>query len=504
MSNAGPPGCAGATPGLRARAGAGAWAGVSRRILLASGAGGAAVWLTRGATPARAEEPAGPLSARQVELMLKTLSAAPSHGFGREEFASADLAQRVSSGDPDARGELRAAILAYARAQHGQRLPASAFPAEWAVRPAPYDPAPELATAVAQDQLGAWLDGLPPAYEGYNGLRASLATYRVLAASHGWQTIPDGAPLSTGMDDPRVVAVRRRIVAETPDALDDDASSTFDAALVQAVIAFQHRYGLVPDGVVGPPTIAAMNATVGERILQIKANMERWRWLPRTLPPSRIQVNIAAAVMAVYQDDRPVLAMKAVAGRPDDATPMLQSTVESIVLNPPWHVPVSIADKEIWPKARHDKGYLARHAYTVRKADDGTMHIIQKAGPKSALGRFKFDFANPFGVYLHDTPVQAGFSHTSRLASHGCVRLEHPKALADLLLTGDQDWPPERVDHVVATDDTVRAPLPRPMPVFILYWTAFVDNAGQTEFRADGYDWDRKLLNLIAAQAQHA
>ena len=196
--------------------------------------------------------------------------------------------------------------------------------------------------------------------------------------------------------------------------------------------------------------------------------------------------------------------MKAVAGRPDDATPMLQSKIESVVLNPPWHVPESIATKEIWPKAHKDKGYLARHAYTVRKADDGVLHIIQKAGPKSALGRFKFDFSNPFGVYLHDTPVQSGFSHTSRLASHGCVRLEHPKALADLLLTGDPDWPPERVDQVVTTEDTIRAPLPKPMPLFILYWTAFVDNAGQMEFRNDGYDWDRKLLGLIAAQSQHA
>ena len=147
------------------------------------------------------------------------------------------------------------------------------------------------------------------------------------------------------------------------------------------------------------PTLAALNAPVGQRILQIEANMERWRWLPRQLPDTRVQVNIAAAVLAVYRDGAPVMAMKAVAGKPEDQTPMLHSNISSIVLNPPWHVPVSIAKKEIWPKAHADPAYLSRNQFHVI---DG--QLVQKAGPKSALGRFKFDFANSFGVYLHDHP----------------------------------------------------------------------------------------------------
>jgi L,D-transpeptidase YcbB len=123
--------------------------------------------------------------------------------------------------------------------------------------------------------------------------------------------------------------------------------------------------------------------------------------------------------------------------------------------------------------------------------------LIQKAGPKSALGRFKFDFPNNFGVYLHDTPAQSGFSKTSRLASHGCVRLEQPKLLTNLLLQGDSDWPPSRIDQIVATDDTQRVSLLEPIPVLILYWTAFADAGGVVQFRTDAYDWDRQLVNLL-------
>ena len=207
-----------------------------------------------------------------------------------------------------------------------------------------------------------------------------------------------------------------------------------------------------------------------------------------------MQVNIAAAVLAVYREGEPVMAMKAVAGKPEDQTPMLRSAISSIVLNPPWHVPDSIARKEIWPKAHKDKGYLARNQYQVI---DG--RLVQRAGPKSALGRFKFDFPNSFGVYLHDTPAQSGFGRASRLSSHGCVRLEQPKALATLLLDDNSNWPAERIDTVTPTEDTIRVPLSQTIPVYILYWTVFVDNSGQTQFRSDAYDWDQQLMDKLNA-----
>ncbi len=467
-----------------------------RRALLAGSAALTAAILTdRGVAHAAR----GGLTPEQVDTLVKALADATSHGFRKSEFMSPDLADAIKAEalqTPAAQAKLKTAILAYARAQRGQRLRPSDFLAEWSVRPASYDPGPEFNAALTSDSLKPWLDGLPPRYQGYQALRKSLVTYRAISTAHGWGTVPEAdTPLTVGMSDPRVTALRARLAAEDGGV---EAAPTqpdvYDPALQAAVQRFQARNGLKADGEVGGPTVAVLNLPVGPRILQLEANMERWRWLPRQLPETRIQVNIAAAVLAAYRDGEPVMAMKAVAGKPEDQTPMLHSNISDIVLNPPWHVPDTIARKEIWPKAHADKGYLARNQYHVI---DG--RLIQKAGPKSALGRFKFNFPNSFDVYLHDTPAQAAFGRSSRLASHGCVRLEQPKALANLLLEGDGSWTPERIDTTVASEDTVRVPLSQTVPVYILYWTAFVDNSGQTQFRADAYDWDHKLMDLLNA-----
>ena len=467
-----------------------------RRALLAGSAAVTAATLA-GRGVARAARSG--LSQGQVDTLVKALADAPSHGFRKTEFTPPDLADAIRAEaleSPAVQARLKAAILAYARAQRGQRLRPSDFLAEWSVRPAPYDPEPEFTAALAADGLKPWLDSLPPRYQGYQSLRKSLLAYRAIAAGHGWATVPDAdTPLTVGMSDPRVTALRTRLAAEDSGVeAAPGQPDVYDPALQTAVQRFQARNGLKADGEVGSPTLAVLNLPVGQRILQIEANMERWRWLPRQLPDTRVQVNIAAAVLAVYRDGEPVMAMKAVAGRPEDQTPMLHSNISDIVLNPPWHVPDAIARKEIWPKAHADKGYLARNQYHVV---DG--RLIQKAGPKSALGRFKFNFPNSFDVYLHDTPAQAAFGRTSRLASHGCVRLEQPKALANLLLQDNASWPAERIDTTIAGDDTVRVPLSQTIPVYILYWTAFVDNAGQTQFRADAYDWDHKLMDVLNA-----
>ena len=174
------------------------------------------------------------------------------------------------------------------------------------------------------------------------------------------------------------------------------------AVLLVAVRRAQRRYGLNPVGTVGSQTIAALNVPVSQRIRQIMANMERWRWLPQQLEAKRVQVNIAAAVLTVFEGDNPVLSMKAVTGRPGNETPMLVSSIHSVVLNPPWNVPSSIANKELWPKERANPGYLKRNGF---KVIDGT-RLQQQAGDQSALGRFKFDFDNNFSVYLHDVVGQ--------------------------------------------------------------------------------------------------
>lgn len=479
---------------------------------------GAALWMSAAPAvlaqaqvrPARAPQqaplavPAPPaLRADQVDLLVKALNDAPSHGFEPGLFAPdralALLDSRNAADRQAGVTQLVALTMRYAKAVHSGRLAPADFDGNWGLRPAAYDPAPGFAVAVQNDRLAGWLEELSPPYTGYQTLQKGLVVYRDLAAKGGWAVIPEGPPLKLGdKGDPRIAQLEARLAIEDP-TIAVDKAPVFDEALQQALMRAQKRFGLNPDGVLGKGTLAALNVPVQLRIDQIVANMERWRWLPEELPADRIQVNIAAAVMSVFHHDAPTLTMRAVTGRPGDETPMLQSQIHSIVLNPPWNVPSSIATKELWPKERANPGYLARNDFIVIPTEGGGTRLQQKAGDKAALGLVKFDFNNPYGVYLHDTPSRAKFASYSRLASHGCVRLEKPIPLAKQLLDGSAEWTAENVDATIASGKTVRAQLPKPMAVYLLYWTAYVTPDGQVNFRDDPYGWDRTLVQRIAA-----
>lgn len=400
--------------------------------------------------------------------------------------------------DPEA---LVRAALDHARAVHTGRLTEPDFQRDWAMRPVAFDPLPSFRDAVARDRLAAWIASLPPPYAGYDTLAAGLARYRAIADAGGWTALAGGADLTFGATGPRVGALRARLSKEDPEVT--GSGNRFDAGLVQAVRRAQRRYGLNPAGVVGPQTIAALNVPANMRIRQIKANMERWRWLPPELEKNRVQVNIAAAVLIVFDGDSPVMSMKAVTGRPGDETPMLVSRIHSIVLNPPWNVPTGIADHELWPKEKASPGYLKRNGFRVIDTGGGGKRL-QQSSERSALGKFKFDFANPFSVYLHDTPAQAGFARFDRLASHGCVRLEKPADLARQLMRGTPEWPVPAIDTTVAAGKTVRAKLAEPVAVYLLYWTAFASPTGQVGFREDPYRWDGVLAGKIEARSARA
>src|SRR3569623_291730 len=387
------------------------------------------------------------------------------------------------------------AALDHARAVHAGRLDKADFLHDWGLHPPAYDPLPAFADAVQRDRRAAWIASLPPPYSGYDGLAKGLAAYRLIAAAGGWPVLEAGPDLKLGSSGPRVVALRQRLAVEDKEVV--LTGEAFDADLTAAVQRAQRRYGLNPQGVVSKQTIAALNVPADQRVRQIMANLERWRWLPPELPRDRIQVNIAAAILTVFDGDVPVLSMRAVTGRPGDETPMLSSTIRSIVLNPPWNVPSSIATKELWPKEKKSPGYLKRNGFVVI---DGT-RLQQSAGDKSALGRFKFDFDNPYAVYLHDTPSRAKFDSFSRLASHGCVRLQKPADLAALVLKDDPAWGADAIAAAVATGKTQRVQLTTPVQVYLLYWTAIASTSGQMKFRDDPYTWDKTLAAKIEARS---
>ncbi|WP_296595081.1 L,D-transpeptidase family protein [Phenylobacterium sp.] len=439
------------------------------------------------------------LTPAQAQVAVKVLRAADLHGLQPKAYLPDGFPDdgQLSAGQ---QATLADGLLQYAHDVRIGRMDPDKFPELWQVRPAAYDPAPDLVKALADGRLQAWLDSLPPRYSGYVALKRGLVRYREIAAKGGWKTIPEGGKMELGSTDPRVPALRARLAVEDPQVV-ATGSATFDRPLQEAVIRAQRRYGINPDGVVGNGTIAYLNQPVGQRILQIVANMERWRWMPATMPSTRVQVNTGAAIVTLFRDDKPVMSMKAVSGRPGDETPMLTSAIHSVVINPPWNVPSGIAQRELWPKEKANPGYLARNGYRIIPVQGGQPRLQQASGDQSALGRFKFDFDNPFAVYLHDTPSKGGFDRFARQASHGCVRLEKPRALAEALLEGDATWTTEAIDRQLEGDKTVRAKLPEQVPVFILYWTAFASADGQMNFRSDPYNWDRELLQRVGVLA---
>lgn len=377
------------------------------------------------------------------------------------------------------------AALDRATALRRGRVDTADFLQVWALRPPAFDPLPGFTDAVKADRLAPWTNGLTPRYSGYEGLRQGLARYENIRDAGGWSAL-------NAQSAPSDVKARLKI--------EDDSVSPGEP-LSAAIQRAQRRYGLEPTGTLGSRTLAALNVPVRDRVAAIMANMERWRWLPAQLPVDRVQVNIAAAVVSVFEGDRVAMTMRGVTGSVGNETPMLTSTIHSIVVNPPWNVPASIAKRELWPKGR---AALARQGYKIVKTPDGGERIVQPAGPASALGRLKFDFDNPFAVYLHDTPSRARFSSYDRLASHGCIRLEKPVPLADRMLEGAPALATTSLQALIDTGKTQRVALPKPVAVYLLYWTAFASSNGTIGFRDDPYGWDKILAAKIDASTGRA
>ena len=218
----------------------------------------------------------------------------------------------------------------------------------------------------------------------------------------------------------------------------------------------------------------------------IVVNLERQRWLPRQLPADRIWVNIPTAHLELYRDNRPVFATRVVVGETDKQTPELKTAITSLLFNPSWYVPPSIARSEILPKLARDPNYLVRH-HMVWRSNGGIQQLPGPGG--TALGRLKFEASNRFDVYLHDTPLKALFNRSARFQSHGCVRVENPRELGALLL-GE---PVETIDRAIARSATARRMLPKPIPTFLVYQTAFVDSSGGIAFAPDVYDRDEAV-----------
>ncbi len=420
------------------------------------------------------------LNADDRALLAAALKDAPGHGL------TAISAEDMSD------AELESAVISYAGAMRGQRMNGR-FPSNWALRPEPYDAADAFARAFAAGQVRAWLNDLAPPYEDYRALVRALARYRAIEAEGGWPKLAGGPVLRAGDSGPRVAELRRRIAIERDVRLDAADAAQFDAPLAQVLRAEQARLGVPVTGELDKATAAAFNVPVEARIAAIEANLERWRWRPRNLPAYRVEVNVADARLTVLRGGETALAMRIIVGRKSTPTPMFLDEMETVVFNPPWNVPDSIARKEILPKAAADPNYLAKHHYV--RLPSGRLQ--QLPGPDNALGKIKFDLPNQFAVYLHDTPARSLFDRDMRALSHGCMRVEKPLELARLVLGGQPAWDAAAIDAAIAAGETKYVALQVHPAVVVDYRTAFVAD-GQVNFRDDVYGWDDKLKRLLA------
>jgi len=451
----------------------------------------------------RGYEPAWTDPATVEELFDQVLRSVE-HGLDPEDFHARQLGARLKSGlrsnDPVFAADTEILCLdALARLgvtlRFGKLDPTDLDPAwNFDRKIATEDPVKVFNDVLNEKNIAAAIEEASPATPFYTWLRQALVTYRAIMAGGGWPTVPGGEVLKVGSTGPRIAALRARLTITGDLTVPDPADpEVFDEGLEAGVKRFQERHGLDPDGKVGPQSVEELNVPVEARIDQIRATLERVRWVFRDIPGDYLIVDIAGFHAYLFKEGERIWSTRVQVGKAYHATPVFKDTMLYLDFNPTWTIPPGILRNETLPRVRKDPDYLSRNNMSVTATKGFPYMIRQEPGPHNALGRVKFIFPNQYMVYLHDTPSKGLFARTERAFSHGCIRTENPFELATLLL-GDQGWDRARVDQVVASKKNTRVNLEEPITVMLLYWTAEADAEGTVFFRRDVYDRDPPII----------
>ena len=336
----------------------------------------------------------------------------------------------------------------------------------------------------------------------YNKLKGFLNQYFELQkkTQDQWDSIP--AP-------PKLMLKRKQssalihLIKERLSLLGDltitDSTPKYDSALFTAVKKFQRRMGLSVDGVIGARLIMELNVPVKQRIQQLLVNMERARWMPPENDTNYIVVNIPEYKMHVYDSGHQVFDMNVIVGKTTSGTVIFNGNLKYIVFSPFWNVPPDIVQKEIVPAMKTEKNYLQKNNMEITGKSKGLPVVRQKPGPNNSLGLVKFLFPNSYDIYFHDTPNHELFNASSRSFSHGCIRLGEPKKFAQYLLRSDtaKIWKSNVIDSSMHLKKERWVSLKKPVPVFIVYFTAWVDKNGILNFRKDIYGHDEKMIRKL-------
>lgn len=352
-----------------------------------------------------------------------------------------------------------------------------------------------LQTALDLQRVGPALDQLRPPQRGYENLQHALRRYRTIAASGGWPSVgPQGEGLRARLE------------------MSGDWSS--GSSQRDALYRFQKRRHLDPNGLLDEDTLAALNRPIAEQIAQIEINMERWRWLPHDVDARYLLVRLDDYAVDMVSGGQRVHTARAIVGSEFWRTPIFSARMTEVVVNPYWYVPRSIAVAEILPILQQDPAYLERSGILLSRGEgvqarsvnpqqvrwsqlsaaDFDYRFTQKPGGSNPLGKVKLVFANPYSIYVHDTPNQQLFERAKREFSHGCIRVEDSLLLSAMVLDG---WSEADLEELVERGENRRIALAKPLPVFVLYWTAWVDMDGLLHLREDAYQSDAALRSAL-------
>jgi murein L,D-transpeptidase YcbB/YkuD len=423
-----------------------------------------------------------PLNSKLEKQLRDIIANAPANGLKPDLFLK---------GDANA-AALRDAGLRYAQAlAQGYSDPTKIFPVYTIPRPSG-DVRQGFAQAVQNGDLTSWFNSLPPQTDEYKALSQAHLHYLQLASrTPNFQAVPDGSPMKVGSSDKRVPVLAAALAqmgylgsqqpngGKTAAQMSAPHSSRYSPALATAVKHLQRDFGLKTDGVVGGNTLAAVNLGPAGLARACAIAMERLRWMERNPPQTRIDVNTASTILDYYRDGKHIDRREVVAGEPDKPTPQLQAPIVNLVAYPTWTVPKSIAESEISQKS---SGWLQQNNFTMKNGQ-----YVQESGPKNSLGIVKFDMDDKDAIYLHDTPAKALFGLPERHRSHGCVRVQNAVAFANALAS--EEGIADQFQKAMATHNESFVKLPSPIPVRLIYQTAFWDGS-RVEFRPDVYGWD--------------
>lgn len=461
----------------------------------------------------------------QVESLIRMIKTASAHGLDPADYNADALFTVLTQWLTDPTDEVRAraeillteSLLRYAYHRRYGKVKANHIDPDINFRRQTFNGQPvskNIHAAMSSPSLDAFVEQAAPSGPYYHKLQHWLGVYRKIQAEGGWPSVPEGSTLRAGDDSPRVAAIWTRLA--TTGYLDQEAGMRpdfFDKELQQAVRQFQVRHNLDADGVVGKMTIEAMNVPVESRADQIRISLERLRWAEQEQSDTMVAVNIAGFEALFFKDGELAWTTRAMVGKNYRKTPVFRGDIAYMEFNPTWTIPPGILRNDTLPAIKRDPDYLASKQIEVidnkgKVIDPNTVNwnqykssvpytLRQTPGPHNSLGTVKFIFPNSHFVFLHDTPHRELFDRPERAFSSGCIRIEDPLRLAELLLDDPAKYNRSSLQAIVDSRKTQRISLKPKIPVAILYLTAALDGNGQVTFMKDIYDRDPAVLAAL-------